>query len=59
VLEQVPGAFVFLGACPPDREPETAPTTLGAALFDDAALVEGTRCTPNWPCAGWPGLTLA
>ena len=43
VLEQVPGAFVFLGACPPDREPETAPTNHSArALFDDAALVEGT-----------------
>ena len=43
VLEEVPGAFVFLGACPPDRDPETAPTNHSArALFDDAALVEGT-----------------
>jgi len=43
VLEQVPGAFVFLGACPPDRDPESAPTNHSArALFDDAALAEGT-----------------
>jgi amidohydrolase len=43
VLEQVPGAFVFLGACPPDRDPESAPTNHSAiAEFDDAALAEGT-----------------
>jgi amidohydrolase len=43
VLEEVPGAFVFLGACPPDRDAETAPTNHSAlATFDDAALAEGT-----------------
>jgi amidohydrolase len=43
VLEEVPGAFVFLGACPPDRDPETAPTNHSAiAIFDDAVLAEGT-----------------
>ena len=43
VLEQVPGAFVFLGACPPDRDPEAAPTNHSAvAIFDDAALPDGT-----------------
>jgi len=43
VLEEVPGAFVFLGACPPDRDPETAPTNHSAiAVFDDVALAEGT-----------------
>jgi len=43
VLEEVPGAFVFLGACPPDRDPETAPTNHSAiALFDDSVLPEGT-----------------
>jgi amidohydrolase len=43
VLEEVPGAFVFLGACPPDRDPESAPTNHSAvATFDDAALAEGT-----------------
>jgi amidohydrolase len=43
VLEQVPGAFVMLGACPPGTDPLTAPTNHSAhAVFDDAALVEGT-----------------
>jgi hippurate hydrolase len=43
VLEQVPGAFVMLGACPPGRDPQTAPTNhSAAALFDDAVLAEGT-----------------
>jgi hippurate hydrolase len=43
VLEQVPGAFVFLGAVPAGRDPLTAPTNHSAvALFDDAALPEGT-----------------
>lgn len=42
VLDQVPGAFVFLGACPPDRDPETAPSNHSAeALFDDAVLPDG------------------
>jgi hippurate hydrolase len=42
VLEQVPGAFVMLGACPPGRDPETAPTNHSAvAVFDDAALADG------------------
>jgi amidohydrolase len=42
VLEEVPGAFVLLGACPPDRDPETAPTNHSAiAVFDDAILPEG------------------
>jgi amidohydrolase len=43
VLNEVPGAFIFLGACPPDRDPETAPTNHSAiALFDDSVLAEGT-----------------
>ncbi len=43
ILEQVPGAFVMLGACPQDRDPQTAPTNHSAtALFDDAALPDGT-----------------
>jgi amidohydrolase len=42
VLERVPGAFVMLGACPPDRDPETAPTNHSAmAVFHDAALADG------------------
>jgi len=43
VLEQVPGAFVLLGACPPGQDPATAPTNHSAvAVFDDAALADGT-----------------
>jgi hippurate hydrolase len=39
----VPGAFIFLGACPPDRDPETAPTNHSAiAMFDDSVLADGT-----------------
>ena len=42
VLEQVPGAFVMLGACPPGQDPETAPTNHSAvAVFDDAPLADG------------------
>jgi metal-dependent amidase/aminoacylase/carboxypeptidase family protein len=43
VLERVPGAFFFLGACPPDREPESAAYNHSAeAAFDDAVLSDGT-----------------
>jgi amidohydrolase len=42
VLEEVPGAFAFLGACPPDRSPATAPFNHAAdAVFDDAVLADG------------------
>jgi amidohydrolase len=42
VLEQVPGAFVMLGACPPDADPGTAPYNHSAeAVFDDAVLADG------------------
>jgi hippurate hydrolase len=42
VLEEVPGAFVFLGACPPDRDPRTAPFNHATnAVFDDAVLADG------------------
>jgi hippurate hydrolase len=42
VLEEVPGAFVFLGACPPDRDPATAPYNHSPeAAFDDAVLPDG------------------
>jgi amidohydrolase len=43
VLEQVPGAFVMVGACPPDRDPDTAPDNHSPdAIFDDAVLADGT-----------------
>jgi len=43
VLEQVPGAFLMLGACPPDTDPFAAPFNHSAeAVFDDAVLPDGT-----------------
>lgn len=42
VLHNVPGAFVFLGACPPDRDPATAPYNHSAeAAFDDDVMPSG------------------
>ncbi|GAA2389077.1 M20 metallopeptidase family protein [Nonomuraea africana] len=42
VLEDVPGAFVFLGACPSDRDPADAPYNHSPeARFDDAVLPDG------------------
>lgn len=42
VLEEVPGAFVMLGACPPDADPASAPFNHSAeAVFDDAVLADG------------------
>lgn len=42
VLEEVPGAFVFLGACPADRDPATAPYNHSPeAVFDDSVLADG------------------
>lgn len=39
VLEQVPGAFIFLGCTPPDRDWTTEPWNHSAAVvFDDAVL---------------------
>ena len=42
VLEQVPGAFLMLGACPPGADPATAPYNHAAdAVFDDCVLAAG------------------
>jgi hippurate hydrolase len=42
VLEQVPGAFIMLGACPPGVDPATAPFNHSAlAVFDDTVLADG------------------
>lgn len=39
VVAEVPGAFVFVGACPPDQDFQTAPTNHSAfARFDDSVL---------------------
>jgi amidohydrolase len=43
VLEQVPGAFVMLGACPPGADPAAAPFNHSAeAVFDDGVIADGT-----------------
>jgi amidohydrolase len=43
VLEQVPGAFVMVGACPAGTDVGTAPFNHSAeAVFDDAVLPDGT-----------------
>lgn len=42
VLREVPGAFVFLGACPPGADPAHAPSNHSArAVFDDGVLADG------------------
>ena len=43
VLEQVPGAFLMIGACPRGADPGTAPYNHSPeAAFDDAILADGT-----------------
>ena len=42
VLDQVPGAFLMLGACPPDVDPFSAAFNHSAeAVFDDTVLADG------------------
>jgi hippurate hydrolase len=42
VLEEVPGAFLFLGACPAGTDPATAAYNHSPeAAFDDAVLADG------------------
>jgi hippurate hydrolase len=42
VLEQVPGAFLLLGACPRGADPAAAPYNhSSAAVFDDSVLPDG------------------
>jgi amidohydrolase len=42
VAEQVPGAFLMYGACPPDRDTAEAPSNHSAlAMFDDSVLADG------------------
>lgn len=43
VLQEVPGAFVFVGATPPDADPATAPYNHSPrARYADEALVQGS-----------------
>jgi hippurate hydrolase len=42
VAEQVPGAFLMYGACPPGVDPADAPSNHSAvAMFDDSVLADG------------------
>ena len=42
VLDQVPGAFLMMGACPAGTDPASAPTNHAAdAVFDDSVLADG------------------
>jgi metal-dependent amidase/aminoacylase/carboxypeptidase family protein len=42
VLDAVPGAMVFLGATPSDRDPATAPFNHAPeAAFDDGVMADG------------------
>jgi amidohydrolase len=42
VLDQVPGAFLMMGACPAGTDPVSAPTNHAAdAVFDDSVLADG------------------
>jgi hippurate hydrolase len=42
VLQRVPGAMAFLGACPPDLDPEAAPSNHSSkVIFDEDALPVG------------------
>ncbi len=42
ILEEVPGAFLVVGACPRDVDHSTAPTNHSPeAMFDDAILADG------------------
>ena len=42
IIKAIPGAFIFLGACPDDLDPNTAPVNhSNKAVFDDSVLAEG------------------
>ncbi|GAA4900766.1 M20 family metallopeptidase [Tessaracoccus lubricantis] len=44
LLQEAPGCFIGLSACPPDLDPATAPFNHSAyARFDDAVLADGAR----------------
>jgi hippurate hydrolase len=44
ILNEIPGAMLFLGACPPDQDPATAPFNHSAgAVFSEDVMWDGTR----------------
>jgi amidohydrolase len=49
VLDAVPGTMAFLGACPPGRDPATAPFNHSPeAAFDDGQLADGVALYVEW-----------
>ncbi|MDR8413352.1 M20 family metallopeptidase [Nonomuraea sp. 3-1Str] len=51
VLERVPGAFLFLGACPADLDPAAAPYNHSPeARFDDAVVPDGAALLATLAC---------
>lgn len=49
VLDEVPGTMAFLGTCPRDRDPMTAPFNHSPeAAFDDALLPAGAAIYAEW-----------
>jgi hippurate hydrolase len=43
IVKEIPGAFVFMGACPPERDHTKAETNhSNKAVFDDSTLHEGS-----------------
>ena len=52
VLEQVPGAFIMLGACPPASiRPRPRSTTPRSPCSTTWCWPTARPCSPNWPCA--------
>ena len=56
VLDQVPGAMVFLGATLPERDPATAPFNHSPeAAFDDGVLADGVALYAEFALRGLAG----
>ena len=56
VLERVPGAMAFLGACPPDLEPGSSPGNhSNLVVFDEDALPAGTALYARMALAALSG----
>ena len=53
VLEKVPGAMAFVGACPPGCEPDTAPANhSNRVVFDESAMVHGVALYAGFALEG-------
>ena len=57
VLDQVPGAMLFLGATPTERDPRhSAPEPLAHVFFDESAMATGiANLRGHRPRAGFAG----